>query len=129
MGIVMCDPTPDDRGHEGYAIGLVHDPDGTIYSDRISYRQVNDGDVIAPFRTDVTYVQVACDCGWRSPVMSAPYGTEWAPRCVFFPTSALGPAWDDVIADIWRRQHIDVLTAATTLYAARTELREQAVTA
>jgi hypothetical protein len=128
MGIVMCDPTPDDRHHEGYAIGLVRDDDGDIYSDSGTFRPVYDGDVIAGFRTTVCWIQVACDCGWRSRVLCAPPLTEWAPNCLFFPSSALGPAWEDVVADIWHHQHIDILTPSISLAGHRQDMRERTVT-
>jgi hypothetical protein len=30
-------------------------------------------------------VQIGCDCGWRSPLLRAPHGTEWRPCHVELP--------------------------------------------
>jgi hypothetical protein len=35
-------------------------------------------------RVDVWAVQVCCECGWRSPLLRAPLGTEWSPCIVHF---------------------------------------------
>ncbi len=52
----------------------------------------------------VSYVQVACSCGWRSPRLVAPIGTEWVPCSVM--TSG---AVDDLAYQIWADEHRDLL--------------------
>lgn len=54
---------------------------------------------------DVSHVQVACDCGWRSQRLVAPIGTTWAPCSVF--TDA---ATDDLAYGIWADEHRNALT-------------------
>lgn len=71
------DNMPD---HEGYVIGLVRDERGETWSpDGHRLRRLTTGDVAQP----VPFVQVSCDCGWRSRVFTAPIGAEFFPSiCV-----------------------------------------------
>jgi hypothetical protein len=61
------------------------------------------------------WVQVGCDCGWRSPRLVAPVGTVWAPCSVFFPDAG----FDDAAHDLWREHHIDLLATAYGAFRAR----------
>ena len=64
--------------HEGYAIGLVREPIGIFRA--LSVETDRGRDRTAPLE----YVQVGCDCGWRSPYLYAPSGTTWFPSVVHF---------------------------------------------
>lgn len=52
-------------------------------------------------RYRVNTVQVACDCGWRSPRIAAPGGTEWSPYIVT--TTKL---FEERARDIWLRHAV-----------------------
>lgn len=46
--------------------------------------------------TPLTFVKVACSCGWRSPLIRAWPGTEWAPSSVYAPQ-----AFEDLAGALW----------------------------
>ena len=61
--------------HEGYLIGLLEEGESSGLFRELTLRRDGEvGDAIA-----LRYVCVGCDCGWRSPRMFAPRGTEWTP--------------------------------------------------
>lgn len=68
----------DKPGHEGYVVGLVRSDAG--------WRELG-GTEDGPDRP-LTYVQVGCDCGWRSSRLRAPFGTTWMPSIVCLPREA-----------------------------------------
>ena len=71
-------------GHEGYVIGLVESVNGETWSPAgTRLRRLGTGDKA---QKRVPFVQVACDCGWRSKVFSAPIGTEFWPSTVDLPS-------------------------------------------
>ncbi|HKY40716.1 MAG TPA: hypothetical protein VJN18_32500 [Polyangiaceae bacterium] len=86
----------DHPEHEGYLIGLVKPKDGW------RYRDLNEGDG----QVDrVAYVQVGCDCGWRSPRIYAPVGTKFIPSVVL-----AEPAFDDLAVELWK-EHVAATAA------------------
>ena len=75
MGWFLTDDAA--AGHEGYVIGLVKSDAGETWApngDQV--RKLMAGDKAQPVR----FVQVACDCGWRSRVFAAPYRAEFHPN-------------------------------------------------
>lgn len=47
-------------------------------------------------------VQVACDCGWRSQVLRAPFGTTWSPSVVWLPEASVhAEAWEEAARKLW----------------------------
>ena len=62
-------------GHEGYIVGLVQDETSSWRK-----RELRMGDEAQP----VEHIAVACDCGWRSQIVRAPYGTRFLPSTVVF---------------------------------------------
>lgn len=89
-------------GHEGYLIGIEKIDDthrwrelGNQYDRERAWREKG---------IKLTHVQVACECGWRSPRFLAPLGTEWHPSTVEL------PGWDErteeQAAGIWGK-HAD----------------------
>jgi hypothetical protein len=90
--------------HEGYLIGLVPISDDSRTLREVSYHVDGAVDSIK-----LQYVCVGCECGWRSPRMFAPSGTEWSPAMVWL---AYGSS-DEVVAGyeesarkVWRA-HVD----------------------
>ena len=62
-----------------------------------------------------SHVQSACECGWRSPRLAAPFGTRWSPYSVEVP-----PDFRDACAERWRTHiDVDVLMGAAPLEASR----------
>ena len=83
-------------GHEGYVIGLVEDDKGETWSPSGKrLRKLGTGDKA---RTRIPFVQVACDCGWRSKVFIAPIGTDFWPSTVALTSERS----EDRAAAIWR---------------------------
>jgi len=87
---------------EGYVVGLVKDDGGW------RLRELRDTEPIAR----VDQVQIACDCGWRSPVFTAPVGTDYFPSC-----TTLGGGEDSEAAAyaIWR-EHVERDGRKTTMH-------------
>ena len=56
------------------------------------------------------WVQIACECGWRSQRMPAPLGSSWSPCSVAWPAGQWDE-WDEVARGIWRAEHRDQVTA------------------
>lgn len=85
----LRDDQPD---HEGWVVAVVRD-DGR-------WRELQYGDV----EQEISYVQIGCECGWRSPRLVAPLDTRWSPCMVVFPSwSSIEPdeLYDDAAADLW----------------------------
>ncbi len=108
----------DGQFHEGYVIGVERvtetAPSGFVVTTR-RWREVGadfdhaSDDPSQRARRNVDYVQVACDCGWRSERMFAPLGTYWAPCCTELPaTFDFEKAADDVVWSMWK-SHVDGL--------------------
>ncbi len=94
----------DDGSHEGYLVALVFDDSGTFLGPG-GYPRAEGGtdasavgamagsgrmrelgarrDCEANASIAVRCVKAACECGWRSALLRAPEGTEWAPSTVF----------------------------------------------
>lgn len=73
----------DDSKHEGYVIGLVEsEPRSGLFRELtyLSERDREDLHTRAPIALE--WICVGCDCGWRSPRMVAPRGTDWTPYIV-----------------------------------------------
>lgn len=64
----------DVAGHEGFVVAVVDVPNSSRKRE-LAYPA---DDYTCPVRE----VQVACECGWRSPRMTAPVHTRWAPFSV-----------------------------------------------
>lgn len=77
--------------HEGYLVA-VEKVDG-------QWREITPSDEHRG-EFEVSHVQVACECGWRSERLVAPLGTTWAP-CSVMTTSEV----DDVAYSIWADEH------------------------
>lgn len=105
MGWVCCD-LPGDLGyeHEGYLVGVIRDGFG--------WRDLRAEDGRVAY---LSHVQVACDCGWRSPRMATPLGTGWAPCSVTTHEilyAGLADAFEDAAHDMWAA-HVESVTADT----------------
>lgn len=92
--------------HEGYLVGLVFDDAGVFMgnagypdpasgmrSGRMRELSARDEGPIPSLR----FVKVACGCGWRSPLIRAPSGTEWHPCIV-----CTSDAFDEQCRKLWR---------------------------
>lgn len=100
VGWLRCDGQEHSNDHEGWVVAVVRDGYG--------WRELHLDD--AP--QDVTYVQVGCECGWRSPRLIAPLGTRFAPCFVDFPTrhGQRDDLYHDTAADLWSI-HMDQMSA------------------
>lgn len=92
-------------GHEGYLVALVEREAGSGDWRELGRGPEKAADVMradaAPKRElAARVVQVACECGWRSPRIDAPYGVTWAPFTVDAPEP-----FEEEAADMWR-EHI-----------------------
>lgn len=87
-------------GHEGYVVGLVLDRERGLARNEY-WRELSPSDEQLG-RIPVRRIQVGCDCGWRSRVIVAPYGTTWVPCCVFFALDA-----DDELAGALWSEHAE----------------------
>lgn len=116
----------DDGTHEGYLVGLVFDDSGSFQghahpttaerktgptSGRMrelglpcdDHRGVTvecDTPLEVAFclgpDVALSYVKVACSCGWRSPLVSTWPGTRWVPSVVLAPA-----AFEDLARQVW----------------------------
>lgn len=97
--------------HEGYLVGLVFDDARGVFSGHAGYpRDDNEnhtgrmrelgihGDDKAPKSIPLAFVKMACACGWRSPLLRAPRGTEWCPCSVF-----ASEAFELQARELWER--------------------------
>lgn len=88
---------------EGYVVGLEVDPDK-----RANYRELRYPDE----RPRIVHaVQVGCECGWRSPIMTAPIGTHWYPFMIELPDAR----HEDKCRQIWREHLSAERRVPTTL--------------
>ena len=92
----------DVRGHEGYLIGLVEEGRGSMLFRELTLR--HDGnDVHNPLPLE--FVCVGCDCGWRSPRLRVPAGTNWTPSHVWLATGLSDEViegYEESARKIWR---------------------------
>lgn len=66
--------------HEGFLVGLVRD------SEKVGgFRELRYPDESHGGKQRIAHVHVECECGWRSPPLHAPLGTEWSPFTVKLP--------------------------------------------
>jgi len=91
-----------EQGCEGYPVALERDSKGR-------WRELTVGD--EGRRRNLTAVQIACECGWRSPRLPAPLGSEWFPYACFLPEE-----FEQRALDIWR-EHLRTLPGPPTLVA------------
>lgn len=109
MGWMRCDPDDgvDLRSHEGHVAALVADPDATG-----GWRDLTAGDP----EQSVSYVQVVCSCGWRTPRLHAPLGTMWRPCTVEF--DCFYDEYEDAGYQLWA-DHMDQVTDPASPYCPR----------
>lgn len=102
--------------HEGYLVGLVFDDAGSFLGPA-GYPRDDSGKRSGRMRElsgaadhalragesriHLTFVKVACACGWRSPLLRAAPGTDWIPSSVSAPE-----AFEDTCALLWQ-QHVN----------------------
>lgn len=97
------------RFHEGYVIGLLEEEQGSGLFRELTLR--HDGE-----RRDavqLNWVCVGCDCGWRSPRVFAPRGTEWTPCHVWLAhgqDDAIVAGYEETARIIWRA-HVSEVNA------------------
>lgn len=97
----------EDGAHEGYLVAVVPDGKHTMgYRELGAVRDERGHAVDKPQR--VWVLQVACDCGWRSARLSAPYQTEWAPSMVFLESNASAHAFEDAARELWTRHTVEI---------------------
>lgn len=89
--------------HEGFIVGVEPEPRG------YRWREVGSQLVEPPATRPVSYVQVACECGWRSARILAPPGTEWSPNIVMLRESEQG--FEEACWQIWKDAHEQMLAA------------------
>jgi hypothetical protein len=94
--------------HEGYLIGLVEEERGSGLFRELTRRHDGNIDGAIPLR----YVCVGCDCGWRSPRMFAPSGTEWTPCSVWLAhgrgDDSIADGYEESARKIWAAHVADV---------------------
>jgi hypothetical protein len=94
------------RFHEGYVIGLLEEEEGSGLFRELTLRHDGRHDRAAvPLR----WVCVGCDCGWRSPRLFAPRGTDWTPCIVWLAhgqDDAIVAGYEEGARKIWR-EHMD----------------------
>lgn len=95
MGWIDCSGDEWRYQHEGYVVGIKR-IEGTS-----QFRELGSDDLdVIP----LNWIQVGCECGWRSPRILAPSGTKWTPCCVTLPSERK----DDEASLIWQR-HVSSL--------------------
>jgi len=103
MGWLREDGRSDQHEHEGYLVAVEREPDGW------PWREI--GGVADEARArehgpiEVRWIQVACDCGWRSQRLVAPFMAEWSPCSVFLRTDRD----EDEFIEVWATEHRDRL--------------------
>jgi hypothetical protein len=53
-------------------------------------------------------VQVACECGWRSARLTAPYQSEWAPSMVFLDPGPSAQQFSEAARELWKRHTVEI---------------------
>lgn len=85
---------------EGYVVGLERVTEGNAHGSIERWHEIRHPDPRP--KVVVQAIQVGCDCGWRSPVMTAPIGTMWYPCIVELPSGG----FEDRARLIWR-EHVE----------------------
>jgi hypothetical protein len=80
----------DRPGHEGHIVAVALE--GSLWRE---LRYPHDSEP----RGAVSTIQVGCDCGWRSPRMTAPKGAHWQP----FAVGGLSDGDRSRLAELWER--------------------------
>lgn len=92
MGWLVDDELIDE--HEGYLVGVVKDD--------WQWRELGVEDAVNPrFDGPISWMQIACSCGWRSQRLVAPLGTEWFPCTVMMRSDAE----HDAFRSVWESEH------------------------
>ncbi len=102
MGWLRFDGHVAENDHEGFVVAVEKSDDGW------SWRELGDADIARARRDSgipVSWLQVGCSCGWRSPRLVAPTGTVWSPCSVFLPHSGD----DEQFVEVWAVEHRDRL--------------------
>lgn len=89
MGWIFDRGNEWDCDHEGYFVGVVREHEWR----ELGLADIDRGEI------PLTWVQVACDCGWRTQRLVAPVGTTWAPCSVNI--GGLGDAMTASQRDDW----------------------------
>lgn len=89
----------DHPEHEGYLVGVEQTRNGL-------FRELGYPADVGRAERPLALVQVACDCGWRSPRLPALPGTRWAPCTVSAPASL-----ESAAIALWR-EHVEHETTA-----------------
>lgn len=116
MGWMLCDTTHGE--HEGFVELVARVDEGPRWVPVVTLEGLNFGrteissdELVSGVwsidhrrRVLVYRVQVACECGWRSPLLIVPLGATWTPCSIEL------DARDEAAAyDLWRRFHVDHL--------------------
>lgn len=95
----------EDSTHEGYLVGLAPCERTGQFVGHVQgrWRELGGRDEKAQ---SLRNVKIACSCGWRSPLISAPIG------CEFFPCFVSAPEWFETEAvKVWERHVRETGTA------------------
>jgi hypothetical protein len=103
-------------GHEGYIAAFVEREPGSALWRELSYPVQEES-------SDVRRIAAACACGWRSPHVLAPRGTEWSPFAVWLPAECKAK-YEDGARILWRR-HVEDCGSARVDPASLTALIER----
>ena len=120
MGWLRFDDHPDQDLHEGFVRLMVQQPlvspywlpVGAVCELDFGRRAISSDELVMGVRLDISgtlvrryQLQVACECGWASPLLPVPLSTEYVPCTVEF-------GWEsdsEAAADLWGRLHRDRL--------------------
>lgn len=96
MGWLVFDEDSWETEHEGYVLAVERDGFG--------WRELGLDDS-SRGKHPVSWLQLGCECGWRSARFVAPFGTDWAPCSVM-----MNEQTEDAMCALWRAEHRDRLT-------------------
>jgi len=108
----------EDGTHEGYLVGLVRDEVQGFFVGHVQgkWRELGGRDV-DDLSIKLQYVRIGCSCGWRSPLLAAPSGCEFAPSFVSAPSR-----FEDACTTLWQRHVAAAGTAPDGGYSIHTLL-------
>ena len=95
MGWIIEDDHPKAYDHEGFVVGVVK-------VDWLWHELgLDDAESARPTPIALSWVQVGCECGWRSQRLVAPFETTWSPCSVFFRRDDL----EEEFVAVWKSEH------------------------